>query len=195
MSTLTATQPATTPQAAGRKVYCNLVIGDKLVFLKTARETGGAYTLLEIELAPGGRNMPHIHQTFSETFIPLEGTLEVRSGKQQLRLLPGQVHTVPPGAPHYFHNPSDQPIRFQVELRPGHEGFENSLKIAYGLAGDGLTNGKGVPRNLMHLSVVGILGDTYLPGILALFMPFFRWMARRARRQGVEKELLQRYCQ
>jgi hypothetical protein len=26
-------------------------------------------------------------------------------------------------------------------------------------------------------------------------MPFFRWMARRARRQGVEKALLERYCQ
>jgi hypothetical protein len=128
-------------------------------------------------------------------FIPLEGTLQVRSGKQQLHLHPGQTYTVPPGAPHCFHNPSGQPIRFQVELRPGHEGFENSLKIANGLASDGLTNRKGVPRNLMHLSVVGILGDTYLPGILALFMPFFRWMARRARQRGVEKALLERYCQ
>ncbi|HEX8529977.1 MAG TPA: cupin domain-containing protein [Cytophagales bacterium] len=194
MSTLTATLPHTKPQAAGRKVYLNPVIGDKLVFLKTARETGGAYTLVEIELAAGGGNMPHIHRAFSETFIPLEGTLGVRSGREKLRLHPGQVHTVPPGTPHYFHNPSDQPVRFQVELRPGHEGFENSLKIAYGLAGDGLTNGKGVPRNPMHLSVVGILGDTYLPGPLALLMPLFRWLARRARRNGVEKELLQRYC-
>jgi mannose-6-phosphate isomerase-like protein (cupin superfamily) len=195
MSTLTPTLPQTKPQAAGRKVYLNPVIGDKLVFLNTARETGGAYTLVEIELAPGGGNIPHIHRAFSEMFIPLEGTLQVRNGNQQLHLHPGQTHTVPPGTPHCFGNPSDKPIRFQVELRPGHEGFENSLKIANGLACDGLTNGKGVPRNLAHLSVVGILGDTYLPGILALCMPFFRWKARRARKQGVEKELLERYCQ
>jgi hypothetical protein len=82
-----------------------------------------------------------------------------------------------------------------VKLRPGHEGFENSLKIAYGLACDGLTNGKGVPRSLAHLAVVGIMGDTCLPGILALCMPLFRWKARQVRRQGIEKELLNRYCQ
>jgi mannose-6-phosphate isomerase-like protein (cupin superfamily) len=194
MNTPTTTLPQPRPQAAGRKVYLNPVIGDKLVFLKTSRETGGAYTLVEIELAPGGGNIPHIHGTFSETFIPLEGTLQVRSGNQQLHLHPGQTYTVPPGAPHCFSNPSDKPIRFQAELRPGHEGFENSLKIANGLASDGLTNRKGVPRNLMHLSVVGIIGDTYLPGPLALLMPLFRWLARRARRLGVEKQLLQRYC-
>jgi mannose-6-phosphate isomerase-like protein (cupin superfamily) len=194
MSTFTATQPQARPQTAGRKVYLNPVIGDKLVFLKTSRETGGAYTLVEIELAPGGGNIPHIHGTFSETFIPLEGTLQVRSGNQQLHLHPGQTYTVPPGAPHCFGNPSDKPIRFQAELRPGHEGFENSLKIANGLASDGLTNNKGVPRNLLHLSVVGITGDTYLPGPLALLMPLFRWLAHRARRLGVEKALLERYC-
>jgi mannose-6-phosphate isomerase-like protein (cupin superfamily) len=195
MNTLSPTQPATRLRAAGRKVYLNPVIGDKLLFLKTARETGGAYTLVEIELAPGGGNMPHIHRAFSETFIPLEGTLQVRNGSPQLHLQPGQVHTVLPGATHYFRNPSDQPVRFQAELRPGHEGFEHSLKIAYGLASDGLTNRKSVPRNLTHIAVVGMLGDTYLPGILALLMPLFRWLARRARHNGAEKELLQRYCQ
>jgi hypothetical protein len=40
-----------------------------------------------------------------------------------------------------------------------------------------------------------MLGDTYLPGILALLMPLFRWLARRARHNGAEEELLQRYCQ
>jgi mannose-6-phosphate isomerase-like protein (cupin superfamily) len=195
MSTLTPTLPQTKLQVAGRKVYLNPVIGDKLVFLKTSRETGGTYTLVEIELAPGGGNLPHIHGAFSEMFIPMEGALEVRSGSGKLHLHPGQTHTALPGTPHCFRNPSDQPVRFQVELRPGHEGFENSLKIAYGLACDGLTNRKGMPRNLTHLSVVGILGDTYLPGILALCMPFFRWKARQARRNGVEQELLERYCQ
>jgi mannose-6-phosphate isomerase-like protein (cupin superfamily) len=195
MNTLTPTQPQARPQTAGRKIYVNPVIGDKLEFLKTARETGGAYTLVEIELAPGGSNIPHIHQAFSETFIPVEGTLEVRNGDQKVLLQPGQVHTAPAGVIHCFRNPTNKPVRFQAELRPGHEGFENSLKIVYGLAADGLTNRKGVPLNPTHTAVVGIIGDTHLPGAMALLMPLFRCLARRARRQGVEKGLLDRYCQ
>jgi mannose-6-phosphate isomerase-like protein (cupin superfamily) len=97
MTPLTATLPQSKTPAAGRKVYFNPAIGDKLVFLKTARETGGAYTLVEIELAPGGNGVPHIHRAFSETFISVEGTLEVRSGSGTLHLHPGQTHTVSPG--------------------------------------------------------------------------------------------------
>jgi quercetin dioxygenase-like cupin family protein len=72
-------------------------------------------------------------------FIPIEGTLEVRTGNGKLRLHPGQTPTALPGMPHCFRKSSDHPVRFQAELRPGHEGFENSFKIASGLAGDGLT--------------------------------------------------------
>ncbi len=194
MNTITTSKPQGTIPAATRKVYLNPVIGDQLVFLKTSRETGGAYTLAEIELAPNGGNMLHIHRAFSETFIPMEGTLEIRNGSEILQLRPGQTHTVAPGTAHSFRNPSGSPVRFQAQLRPGHEGFENSLKITYGLACDGLTNRKSIPKKLSHLAVVGMLGDTHLPGILSLFMPFFRWMAGKARRNGVERELVNKYC-
>jgi hypothetical protein len=39
-------------QTIQKRVFENPVFGDKATFLKTADETGGAYTLLEIELAP-----------------------------------------------------------------------------------------------------------------------------------------------
>src|SRR3712207_6674180 len=79
-----------------RKVYENPIIRDKAVFLKTARETGGAYSLLEVEVAPGGGNEPHLHGTFFETFTLLEGNLEVQAGKDQKVLQPGESFTIPP---------------------------------------------------------------------------------------------------
>jgi quercetin dioxygenase-like cupin family protein len=188
-------QPSTqlsTP--AGRKVYENPTIGDKAIFLQTCAETGGAYTLLEIELAPGGGNPLHAHRTYTETFIPVEGEVEIQLGKERRLLRPGETCTVPLRAKHCFRNPTDKPIRFRVKLVPGNEGFEYSVKIAYGLAKDGLTNREGMPKNLNHAAVLLDFFDPEPIGVMRLMMPFLRWKARQARKRGVERELIERYC-
>ena len=186
--------PSMHAATASSRTYENPVIGDKVVFLKTSRETGGAYTLLQLELAPGGGNALHIHGTTAETFIPTEGNLEVQCGKERKVIGPGACFTVPAGAVHCFHNPTDQPISFQVKLEPGHEGFENSVKIAYGLATDGLTDRRSVPRNFGHLALLVTMSDTYPVGLVSLLMPVLRWKARQARKRGVERNLFERYC-
>ncbi len=55
----------------------NPYFDDKVTFLKKSAETGGAYTLLEIELGHGGGNTPRYHRRFSEAFIAVEGLLGV----------------------------------------------------------------------------------------------------------------------
>ncbi|MBD0258840.1 MAG: cupin domain-containing protein [Cytophagales bacterium] len=188
-------QPSTQPdRPVHRKVYENPTIGDKAVFLQTSAETGGAYTLLEIELAAGGGNPLHAHRTYTETFIPVEGELEVQLGKERKLLRPGETCTVPLRAVHCFRNPSDKPIRFRVKLVPGNEGFEYSVMIAYGLAKDGLTNREGMPKNLAYAAVLLHFFDPEPTGMLRLMMPFLRWKARQARKRGVEQELIDRYC-
>ncbi len=182
----------TTP--AGRKVYENPLIGDKAVFLATSAETNGAYTLVEIQLAPGGGNPLHAHRTYTETFIPVEGEIEVQLGKERKLLRPGETCTVPLKAVHCFRNPSKQPITFRVELVPGNAGFEYSMMIAYGLAKDGLTNRESMPKNLSHAAVLLNLFDPEPTGLLRLMMPLIRWKARQARKRGVEQELIDRYC-
>ena len=179
---------------AGRKVYENPTIGDKAVFLQTSAETGGAYTLLEIELAPRGGNPLHAHRTYTETFIPVEGELEVQLGKERKLLRPGETCTVPLRAVHCFRNPSDKGIRFRVKLVPGNEGFEYSVMIAYGLAKDGLTNREGMPKKLDYAAVLLNFFDPAPTGVMRLMLPFFRWKARQARKRGVERELIDRYC-
>jgi hypothetical protein len=66
--------------------------------------------------------------------------------------------------------------------------------IGYGLAKDGLTTRQGFPRNLAYAAVLLHFADPHPTGILKLLMPFLRWKARQARKKGVEKELLDRYC-
>ena len=183
-----------TPPTSSRRTYENPVIGDKIVFLRTSRETDGAYTLIELELAPGGGNTLHTHRTFTETFIPLEGKLEVQCGRERRVIEPGEFFTVPVGATHCFRNPTNGPIKFQVKLESGHQGFENSVKIAYGLATEGLTDHRSIPRNFAHLALLATMSDTYPTGIFSLLMPVLRWKARQARRLGIEQKLMNRYC-
>lgn len=174
--------------------YENPIIGDKVTFLKTAGETNGELTLIEVELKAGGGNSLHYHRVFSETFEVIEGTLGVHVGKKYRTLNEGESFTIPPHVLHNFQNDSDKPIKFRVELRPGHSGFEKCVQIGYGLAGDGRTNKKGIPHKLSHLAVILGLGDTNLPGVYTFMTTVLLLMAARARRKGIEAELVNQYC-
>jgi hypothetical protein len=124
----------------------------------------------------------------------LEGELTVLSGSQLKKLRPGQTFTVPPGTKHCFFNAQDAPVRAMIELNPASEGFENGIKIAYGLARDGQCNAKGLPKRLDHAALLFEIGEGRVPGILSLMMPVMRLLARKARARGVEKELMDKYC-
>jgi quercetin dioxygenase-like cupin family protein len=167
---------------------------DAATFLETSAESGGVRTLIEVELAPGGGNEPHRHVAFAERFTVVDGTLNVRVGDRDLDLEAGETAAAPIGALHRFANRTDAPVTFRVELLPGHRGFEQALQIAYGLAEDGLVRANGIPRRLAHLALLVELGDTRPSGPLQLLQPIFGLIARRARRKGVERELVESYC-
>jgi hypothetical protein len=78
-------------------------------------------------------------------------------------------------------------------LRPGSAGFEKALKAGYGLAADGLTRADGTPKNLYYLAVLLDWSDIRLPGIFTVSEPLFRFLTKRARRKGVDRELEARY--
>jgi quercetin dioxygenase-like cupin family protein len=172
----------------------NPVIQDWLTFVETSQESRGRWSRLEIDLAPGGGNGLHVHRSFTERFEVVEGEIGVQLGRDRHRLGPGQDLQVPAGVPHRFFNATDTRARFRVELTPGHDGFEDTLRIAYGLAADGLTDARGMPRHPTHLALLMEMGDTTVAGPAALLVPLFRRIARRARARGVEAELVRRYC-
>ena len=181
-----------TPRA-GKRRYYHPGQKDYATFLETSEETGGERTLIEIELAPGGGNQPHYHLTFDEQFEVLEGTLEVQLGKASRTLRPGERAVAYKTVLHDFRNPTDEPTTFLVELRPGHSGFEKALKVAYGLAAEGLAAANGAPKNPYHLALAFEWGEGRLPGVFAVLEPVFRLLAKRARRRGIDRELEDRY--
>jgi quercetin dioxygenase-like cupin family protein len=177
-----------------KRVFENPLIKDKVTFLQTSTETSGAYTLVEVELAAGGGNGLHAHTSFNEEFIPLEGILGIEVGKKKWQLKPGESAAAQPGDWHRFYNPGNAPIRFQVKLTPGSEGFEKGLKIAYGLADDGETNNKGIPKRLEHIALLTTMTDTLIPGIFSVIQPLLRWKAKKAIEKGIDQQLINKYC-
>ena len=169
----------------------NPVQRDTVTFLETA----GERSYLEIDLAPRGGNPLHRHLTYAEHFECVEGTLTVQLGRRILRLAPGETATVPAGARHRFSNETGETVRFRVELTPGHAGFERALVVGYGLATDGLTDDKGMPTRLDHMALLADWAEIRACGALAVLNPLVGLLARRARRRGVEDELVARYLQ
>lgn len=178
-----------------KRTFINPVIKDSVTFLQTASESGGLVSAAEITLMPGGGNPLHYHKTYSETFTAIEGEVGLKLGKREKKILkPGDSYTVPPMHLHSFFNPVDSIIKFKVEIRPGHEGFENSIKILYGLASDGLTDKKSIPKSLTHTALIVTMSDMNAPGFLTLIFPILKRMARKARKAGEDQKLIEKYC-
>lgn len=178
-----------------KRTIVNPVIKDTATFLQTARESDSKVSELEITLMPDGGNRLHYHKTYSETFVAVEGELLLKFGKNQSRRLkPGERFTVKPMQLHCFFNATANPIKFKVLIEPGHEGFENSLRILYGLANDGLTDKESIPKNLIHTALLVTMSDMNAPGFLTWIYPLLKWLASGTKAKREEKRLMAQYC-
>ncbi len=181
-----------------KRTITNPVFEDEVRFVKTAGETDGEVTELEITLQPGGSNELHYHETYAETFTAVDGRLGVQLGRdaEEHFLEPGNSLVVEKGQIHAFFNPTDTEITFKVELTPGHSGFEQSLRIMYGLAHDGKVNDEGMPTNLKYVGVIAHLSEMRSPKfMLKLMQPLLLWLGKRAERDGTLDQLVDNYCQ
>ncbi|AWH86768.1 cupin [Flavobacterium album] len=180
----------------GPKTYYNPVNGEYTRILESSEDTNGAYSLLEVSLSPGGGNLVHYHTRFTEEFTAVTGNLGLRYEKEIVHLKPGESKLVPIGTPHRFFNDTAEAIVFRVVLRPGQPGFENFLKVMFGLVNDGKTITKNqIPKNIYHIAVLYEWGDTHLASqFFRLFSPMVTLFYKGAIRMGVDKELLERYA-
>lgn len=171
------------------RVIENPIIKDRITFLKTTEETNGEYLLLQLEVAPHGGNLMHYHTTFTEKFEVVEGQLDVMVNSEHKVLTAGQSALVPLMVHHRFFNTSDKPVTALLEIRPARQ-FEKSLRVAYGLARDGKTNGQSLPTSIWHLALLFQLGESYVPGLpLFIQRAIFGVLASFAKRLGKDKEL------
>ena len=68
----------------------------------------------------------HVHPGFDETYLVLEGRLEMVVGSKRSELTPGDVAYVSGSVPHTFGNPHDERARFLSICSPG--GFEHFFR-------------------------------------------------------------------
>jgi quercetin dioxygenase-like cupin family protein len=98
--------------------------GERMTFLITGKETGGAFFMADISVAPGGGTPPHIHHREDESFRLLEGSLTVQVGGDTITASAGDFVHLPRGIAHSFRNTGDGYAKALVLTTPaGLEGF------------------------------------------------------------------------
>lgn len=177
-----------------KRTFFNPIINDTATFIKTSAETNGEYSLLEIELYKSDGPPLHFHRTFSEKFEVTVGILYLQVGKENKILHQNESILVPKGTPHRFYNNTNDLVKFRITFSPGHPGMENFIKIIYSLAEDGLTDRKGKPKSFAHLASILVMSDSNAPGLLSLLSPIIRTVAKKSKKNGTEKWLLDKYC-
>ncbi len=176
------------------RIY-NPVQDDAVTFLETARSSGGKRTLLEVSVAPGGGVAPHSHTRFTETLTAVTGNLSLLLADETIVLQPTESVTVATGVIHRFFNTTDRPTIFQVDIQPGNLNFERALRVGYGLARDGQTTAKSIPKNPLELAVMAEWSNTEMPSAASVIIkPIFSQLLSLAKRRGVDKRLLEAYC-
>lgn len=178
---------------ADRTTYRDQAQGTALTWVRTGEETGGEYSLLYAEYAPGITVFPHYHTLYTETLHLFEGTLEGRVAGQPVLLHDGEEAVVPPRAVHGWRSSGDRTLRFVLEVRPSHAGFEKWLVTLQNMATGGLTHPDGRPKKLSHAALILVESDINLPGPGRALMPAFRVLAALARRKGIDRQLEERY--
>ena len=100
-----------------------LWFGGTLTMVKAAaKQTAGAYSLIE-DLAPNGEGTPlHRHREDDEAFYVLEGELTFRLKDELFTRKQGELAFAPRGVPHTFANPGDADARTLIVCTPA--GFE-----------------------------------------------------------------------
>ncbi|WP_158249363.1 cupin domain-containing protein [Pseudomonas sp. LFM046] len=89
-----------------------------------AAETGGAYSLMETVLPPGGMVPRHVHEGEDENNFILEGQLTMHIGDATYVATAGSYVVAPRGVEQCFRNEGSSDCRFLTTFTPGGaEGF------------------------------------------------------------------------
>lgn len=177
-----------------KRSFYNRALNDKVTFLETSEETNGNRTVLEFEMFKSSGPPLHYHGKVTEKFEVVEGKLHLKVDKEKHILIPGNQVVVPPKTPHKFYIPENNKVRFRTSFEPGDPRMENFVKIMFSLADDNLVNSKGAPRKFSHLASLMVMSDQYATGFLSLLDPILRRAAKKAKENGTEQWLLNRYC-
>lgn len=107
-------KPITIAPGSG-KVFKSVGVTNKL----NGAQTGGAYSLFEVEFEPESGTLLHVHRYEDEIVYVLRGEIEIRLATQRLNAVRGGVAYLPKNIPHAFYNPLKTPLKVLVTAIPG----------------------------------------------------------------------------
>lgn len=144
----------TTRQGTPDSPLVHPITGERIVFLKRSRDTGGALLQMQHFMAPGGFvAAPHVHPDQEERFVVRDEPLVFNIGGVERTYQPGETAVVPAGAPHVWWNPGQREAHALMEFLPALD-TETFFETWFGLAADGQFNAKGLPKSLLQLMVI-----------------------------------------
>ena len=127
------------------------VTGERIVFRKRARDTGGELFEMSLYLAPKGFiAAAHVHPRQEERFEIAGAPVMFKVGGKQRLYQPGEVAVVPPGTPHVWWNPGTEEAATLVQFRPALD-TETFFETFFGLAADGKVGRNGLPNALQMM--------------------------------------------
>jgi quercetin dioxygenase-like cupin family protein len=133
----------------------NPVTGERIVFRKTAAETGG--TLLEMDAfwtRPGQRTPAHVHPEMRERWEVIAGTACFRIAGGDRTAGPGELVVAAPGVPHQAWNPAVEPVHVRIEMRPALR-WETFVERLFAHANDGARGEGATPDPVPMLELLG----------------------------------------
>lgn len=139
--------------AAGETIE-HPVTGERIVWLKTARETDGSLLQADFFMRPEGFvAAEHVHPNQEERFEVVAGSVRFRAGGQERDAGVGETIVVPPGQPHVWWNPGREEARVLVEVRPAMR-TEDFFETFFQLAQAGKVSPKSGLPNPLQLAVL-----------------------------------------
>ncbi len=140
----------------------NPVTGERITFVRTSAQTGGALAEMDLALSPTAfLPAEHIHLRQEESFEVLDGRIRVRCRGEESVCGPGESIVVPAGSPHAWAPDGDQGARVRLTFTPGAD-IEEFFDEYFRCAREGRTNTKGMPP-LLVTARLGLAHNMYLP--------------------------------
>ena len=110
-----------------KRYYFDVALGSILL---SGEDTGGAYCLLDLRVAPGNGVPRHTHTREDEAIFVLYGELEVAVGDELFTLRPGETLIAPRNIPHQLRNSGKVTNHYLIMFSPsGFEGFLRATSV------------------------------------------------------------------
>lgn len=133
----------------------NPITGERIVFRRTAAETGGR--LLEMEALwtrPGWRAAEHVHPEMQERWEVIAGAASFRIDGVEWTAGPGEKIVAEPAVPHLAWNLGGEPVRLRIQMRPA-LAWETFVERLFALAADAHAGKLGTPDPALVRELLG----------------------------------------